>query len=557
MQRSPASEEASDPCLEQQPPQKIQKTKVLEIESAFLALVAAPPPPPPEAMPLPPSLPLRVNQNGDPRGLYSWYRNPWKSNPLVRRSTPTPAVCHLALAAAASAEDAAATVTRLSAPRAVPHLQLIADSAGSGFDADQSLHCIAELYAQPAYLRAFQMNQRQLAAALPRRAALCPAAPWNVAGMNVALQHGQRLKLIGTGHACVLLAMRLLRHGCVCPYVKYPLVLARSILSRRHVMPFYLLPTPMARLKAHGVNCLSVAFHPRLQLMATGSHDKTAKLWHFDASTRSVAQTATLEGHTDWVWCVAFHSRLPLLATSSRDFTAKLWVISDDLTAVCSATLRGHDSWVCSVVFHPIFPFLATGGNDGRAKIWLLERDGSVGNEGACTDSVYAHSSIVVSVALHPTLLVLATGGDNRASLWTFDSGGKNITCFATLEGHSDWVWCVAFHSTLPLLASGSEDGTVRLWLVDPQSTAASSSATLEGHAEGVNTVAFHPSLPLLASGSGDSTVKLWLMNMDGTSAQCTSTLTGQGESVSSVAFHPHLPLLATGIRDGTVHLWR
>jgi WD40 repeat protein len=529
MRRSPAL--GADAALKEQPPLKVRRVAAHDEESPRL------PPTPPDVVypPLPP--------------------------PQSDR-TPSYAVCHLSIAAAATTARVASEfpLVRRTPAHATPHLPRISDFDEGGISTS-TLHCIAELYAQAAYIRAFQANKKQLEAPFPRRPSLFAAPPWNVAGRTVALQQPQRLKLIALGHICVVLARRLLCFDGRCA-VRQPLEHATSLLARRHVMPFFLLPSPIARLPAHEVNILSVAFHPQLQLMATGSHDKTAKLWLLDMSSRSITHTATLQGHSDWVWCVTFHSRLPLLATSSRDNTAKLWVISDDCTATCSATLRGHSSWVCCVVFHATLPFLATGSNDGHAKLWMLEQD-SAGTYGAtCTGSVYAHSSIVISVAFHPVLSLLATGGDNNAKIWSFSSGGTAIECVATLVGHEDWVWCVAFHPVLPLLASGSEDGTAMLWLLNPEATQLNQtsvirSAVLKGHGRGVNTVAFHSSLPLLATGSGDSTVKLWLVNSDGASAVCTSTLKGQGESVSCAAFHPHLPLLATGARDGTVILWR
>jgi WD40 repeat protein len=68
----------------------------------------------------------------------------------------------------------------------------------------------------------------------------------------------------------------------------------------------------------------SVAFHPTAPLLATGSQDKTAKLWKLfeDNSAKCVA---TLEGHSQEVSSVAFHRTAPLLATSSCDNTVKLW----------------------------------------------------------------------------------------------------------------------------------------------------------------------------------------------------------------------------------------
>ena len=55
--------------------------------------------------------------------------------------------------------------------------------------------------------------------------------------------------------------------------------------------------------------------------VATGSFDKTAKLW--DANTGACLHT--FAGHQNQVVTVAFDPHKSLLATGSMDQTAKLW----------------------------------------------------------------------------------------------------------------------------------------------------------------------------------------------------------------------------------------
>ena len=79
----------------------------------------------------------------------------------------------------------------------------------------------------------------------------------------------------------------------------------------------------------------SVAFSPDGRLLASGSHDKTVRLW--DTATGALQQT--LEGHSDWVRSVAFSPDGRLLASGSDDETVRLW---DTATGALQQTLEGH-----------------------------------------------------------------------------------------------------------------------------------------------------------------------------------------------------------------------
>lgn len=65
-------------------------------------------------------------------------------------------------------------------------------------------------------------------------------------------------------------------------------------------------------------NILSFIFRDRI---ATGSFDKTAKLW----DTNTGALLHTFAGHQNEVVTVSFDPHKSLLATGSMDQTAKLW----------------------------------------------------------------------------------------------------------------------------------------------------------------------------------------------------------------------------------------
>lgn len=312
-------------------------------------------------------------------------------------------------------------------------------------------------------------------------------------------------------------------------------------------------------LQAHifdSVTC--VAFHPTAPLLATGSNDRTAKVWLLSPDNTSATLVANLKGHKQDITSLAFHPTDLLLATTSYDNTVKLWrVFPDSSSATCVATLKGHSKYVTSVAFDPTGRFLASGSWDNTVILWKLSAD----NSSAIPVTIIAgHSSIVTSVAFDPTGRFLATGSfDSTVILWrlSLDDLSASATCVQILSGHSRCVNCVAFDPTGRVLASGSDDKTVRLWQLSSEYSSASCMNILTGHTHNVLSVAFHPNEPLLVSGSYDGTAKVWDISYDNSPVSCVDTLEDHRSPVFCVEFHPFSGILATGGFDHCARLWR
>ena len=60
------------------------------------------------------------------------------------------------------------------------------------------------------------------------------------------------------------------------------------------------------------------------------------------------------------------------MATGSRDKTIKIW----DARGTCLLTLRGHDHWVRALVFHPGGKFLLSVSDDKTLRCWDLSQEG-------------------------------------------------------------------------------------------------------------------------------------------------------------------------------------
>jgi WD40 repeat protein len=277
----------------------------------------------------------------------------------------------------------------------------------------------------------------------------------------------------------------------------------------------------------------NAAANPEGWLVATGSDDRTARLWKLTAGY----PFASLEGHTGAISGVVWSGDGKTLVTTSRDATVRIWNVTPE-GATSRPPLTGHSKMVHAptLVETPNGAWLATPGTDGTARVWSFP-DGASG-------PVLRHGAPVRRAAMDAgARWVVTAGGDGRAVLWDRASGTQLLEVV-----HDKAVRDVAFHPSGSVFVTASADGTAQVW----DAATRQGLVLLKGHTAEVFNARFTPNGTGVVTVSWDRTARLW----DYAAKRCVAVLTGHANVLWSVEFSPQATNFTTTSADGTARLW-
>jgi WD40 repeat protein/tetratricopeptide (TPR) repeat protein len=200
------------------------------------------------------------------------------------------------------------------------------------------------------------------------------------------------------------------------------------------------------RLEGHIDTITDISFSPDGKFIASGSKDKTVKLWNRDGSEKKPALRIK---YGNEFTSVAFSPDSQIIAAGNKDSKIYLW----RLNGTFIKTLKGHSDWVTNIRFSPDGKTIVSASRDNSVRLWKID--------GTQKEKLKEHTSTVNIVRFSPDGQRIASASeDGTIKLWSLE--GKQLQSI-----NNPGVLDLAFSRDSKTLSVASRDNTLKIWKID------------------------------------------------------------------------------------------
>lgn len=249
--------------------------------------------------------------------------------------------------------------------------------------------------------------------------------------------------------------------------------------------------------EGHQGPIVSVAIAPNKARVATGSTDRTIRIWN--ATNGELEKIIDSGGEA---LSLRFSPDGTKLAAGTWGDAVHIWDTSDWKHVLA---LHGHTSNVESIAIDSTGQILASGSTDGTVRVWDLKT-------GEVLRDFREHIAPVTSVDIDCHGRIASGGPLNQVKIWTIDPAQPTLSIVT--GSHRS----IAFHPNGNRLAVGGDNVDrlgITIYNVEPGREEALRTLNIRGRFGGISSLAFDDSGSKLVASSHDGNVYVWGANLD------------------------------------------